>query len=73
LGSEGLVEGGFEEVAGLGLGGGELGFQAVAESHQFIDFGDDAVLLGVWALALVVADSRASSLLRKMRPLSERL
>ena len=30
----------------LGLGGGELGFQAVAEGHQLIHFGDDAVLLG---------------------------
>ena len=42
------MEGGFEEAAGLGLGGGELGFQAVAEGHQFIDFGDDAVLFGEW-------------------------
>lgn len=25
------MEGGFEEAAGLGLGGGELGFEAVAE------------------------------------------
>src|ERR1017187_5734379 len=38
----------FEEAAGLGLGGGESGFQAVAEGHQIIDFGDDAVLLGEW-------------------------
>ena len=30
----------------FGLGGGELGFQVVAESHQFFDFGDDAVLFG---------------------------
>ena len=30
----------------MGLGGGELGFQAVAEGHQLIHFGDDAVLLG---------------------------
>jgi hypothetical protein len=41
-----LVEGGFEEAAGLGLGGGELGFQVVAAGHQFIHFGDDAVLFG---------------------------
>jgi hypothetical protein len=41
---EGLVEGGFEEAAGLGLDGGELGFEAVAEGHQFVHFGDDAVL-----------------------------
>jgi hypothetical protein len=30
----------------LGLGAGELGFQAVAEGHQSIDFGDDAALFG---------------------------
>ena len=35
---------GFEETAAFGLGGGELCFQPVAEGHQFIDFGDDAVL-----------------------------
>jgi hypothetical protein len=28
------------------LGGGELGFEAVAEGHQLVDLGDDAVLLG---------------------------
>ncbi len=31
---------------GFGLGGGELGFWLVAEGHEFIDFGDDAVLFG---------------------------
>ena len=31
-------------VFGVGL----LGFQAVAQGHQFIDFGDDAVLFGEW-------------------------
>ena len=41
-----MVEGGFEETAGLDFGRGELGFQAVAEGYQFSDFGDDAVLLG---------------------------
>lgn len=40
------MEDAFEEVAGFGLGGGELGFQLVAEGHQFIHFGDDAVLFG---------------------------
>ena len=29
-----------------GLGALETGFEAVAQGHQFIDFGDDAVLLG---------------------------
>ena len=41
---------GFDEgsgEAGLpGAGLGEVGFEAVAEGHQFIDFGDDAVLFG---------------------------
>ncbi len=41
-----LVQDGFEEAAAFGLGGGELRFQPVAEGHQFIDFGDDAVLFG---------------------------
>jgi hypothetical protein len=40
------MEDGFEEVAGFGLGGGELGFYLVAEGHEFIHFGDDAVLFG---------------------------
>ena len=40
------MEDGFEEAAGFGLGGGELGFEAVAEGHQLVDLGDDAVLLG---------------------------
>jgi hypothetical protein len=40
-----LVEGGFEEAAGLGLDGGELGFEVVADGHQFVHFGDDKVLL----------------------------
>ena len=40
------MEDGFEEAAALGLGGGELRFQAVAEGHQLVDFGDDAVLFG---------------------------
>ena len=29
-----------------GLGGLEFGFEGVAEGHEFVDFGDDAVLLG---------------------------
>ena len=43
---EGVVEDGFEEASGFGLGGGELGFEAVAEGHQLVDLGDDAVLFG---------------------------
>ena len=43
---EGFVEEGVEEVARGGLGGGELGFEAVAEGHKLFDFGDDAVLFG---------------------------
>lgn len=37
---------GFEQAAAFGLGGGELRFQTVAQSHQFIHFGDDAMLFG---------------------------
>lgn len=37
---------GFKQAAALGLGDGELDFQAVAEGHQLFDFGDDAALFG---------------------------
>ena len=30
----------------VGLSGGELGFELVAQGHQCVDPGDDAVLLG---------------------------
>ena len=69
-GLEGSMEDGFEESAGLGLGGGKLGFQAAAEGHQLVDFGDDVVLPGESCLA--GAGSAASSLLRKARALSVR-
>ena len=35
-----------KQAAAFGLGGGELGFEAVAEGHQLVDFSDDAVLFG---------------------------
>ena len=48
-GSGGL-EGGFDKGGGeaflLRAGLGEAGLEAVAERHQFVDFGDDAVLFG---------------------------
>ena len=34
-------------LACVGTGGEPL-FQLVAETHEFIDFGDDAVLFGEW-------------------------
>ena len=37
---------GFEEAAAFGLGGGELRFQPVAQGHQLVRFGDDALLFG---------------------------
>jgi hypothetical protein len=48
------VSGGFEcefdqgsgEALLPGVGFGEIGLEAIAEGHQFIDFGDDAVLFG---------------------------
>ena len=36
---------GFEQAAAIGFGG-KLGFQLVAQRHQFINFGDDAMLFG---------------------------
>ena len=43
-----LVEDGFKQAAAFGLGGRELLFQPVTESHQFVHLGDDAVLFGEW-------------------------
>ena len=40
------MEEGFHEFFAFGLSGGELDFKLVAQGHQFIDFGDDAVLFG---------------------------
>ena len=40
------MEHGFQQAAAVGLGGGELGFELVAQGHQFVYPGDDAVLLG---------------------------
>ena len=41
-----MVQRNFEEAAAFGLGGCELRFQSVAQGHQFINFGDNAVLFG---------------------------
>ena len=46
----GSLQGGFDQRGGEallpGAGLGEVGLEAVAEGHQFVDFGDDAVLFG---------------------------
>ena len=46
----GGFEGGFDKGRGeaflLRAGLGEAGLEAVAEGHEFIDFGDDAALFG---------------------------
>ena len=58
------MEDGFEEAAAFGLGGGELRFQPVAQGHQFIHLGDDAVLFGEgwkWNGERVNTPSRRSS------------
>ena len=34
----------FELAAAALVGSGQAGFELVAQGHQFIDFGDDAVL-----------------------------
>jgi serine kinase of HPr protein (carbohydrate metabolism regulator) len=36
----------FQQEAAVGLGGGELGFELVAQGHQVVYSGDDAVLFG---------------------------
>ena len=40
------MEYGFEQAVAVGLSGGELGFELVAQGHQFVYPGDDAVLFG---------------------------
>ena len=40
------MEDGFQQAVGFGLGDRELLFQPVAEGHQFVHLGDDAVLFG---------------------------
>ena len=41
-----MVQDGFEQPSAVGPGGRELRFQSVAQRHQFVHFGDDAVLFG---------------------------
>ena len=41
-----LVEAGFEELLAFRLGGCQLGFEGVADGHQFVHSGDDALLFG---------------------------
>ena len=45
-GSKRLVQQRVEQAAAGGFAGGKAGFQPVAQRHQFVDFGDDAVLFG---------------------------
>ena len=40
-----LVDDGGEEVVGIGLGLLELGLEVVAQGHELIHLGDDALLL----------------------------
>lgn len=44
-GGQRVAQHGFEQTAAVGFVGGELGFELVAQRHQFIDLGDDTVLL----------------------------
>ena len=43
---KGFVQHRFQQPPAFGLAGGELRFQPVAQGQQFIDLGDDAVLVG---------------------------
>jgi hypothetical protein len=45
-GTERLLQDGFEKATGFGLRRSQLCLQPVAEDHQFVNLGDDAVLLG---------------------------
>ena len=41
-----IIEGGVDKMGAVFTGGGLASFQFVAEGHEFVDFGDDAVLFG---------------------------
>lgn len=49
--ADGLLDKGIGEVELGGLGVAEAGFELVAQGHQFIDFGDDAVLFAFFRRA----------------------
>ena len=38
----------FEKAAAFGLTGGQLRFETITDGHQFVDFGDDAMLFSEW-------------------------
>jgi hypothetical protein len=48
----------FQQAAAVGFGGGDMGFQLVAQRHQLIDLGNDAVLFGEGCLSMcaLIAD-----------------
>ena len=46
--ADGLLDDGVGEVELGGLGVAEAGLELVAERHQFVDLGDDAVLFSEW-------------------------
>ena len=46
---EEMPRGGVRKLPLRGLRGRKKFFQAVAERHQFIHFGDDAALFGDWS------------------------
>jgi len=63
-----------QQAAGFGLRRTQAGFQLVAKSHQLIDLGDDALLLGEWgkgktergkASASEMLNANASEVIRK--------
>ena len=43
-----LMQQRFQKAAAMLVGLLQAGFEAVAERHQFVDFGDDAMLFGKW-------------------------
>src|SRR5439155_24304288 len=46
--SEGLAENGLEEAAAFGSRDLDLRFESVADGHELVDLGDDAILLSDW-------------------------
>ena len=43
---QGFMQHGLQQAAAVGLSGSELDFELVAQGHQFVHPGDDAVLFG---------------------------
>jgi hypothetical protein len=69
-GGEGVAQDGFEQAVAFSSGDSELRFQPVAQHHQLVHLGDNAVLLGEYLIpdrAVPVNATSASRSCSRMR------